>query len=646
MMGWFRRLLARDQPAGAPADGVAAAAAHVREGNRLLGSGRLGEAAERYQLAIEAAPQHADAHVNLGFVLIELNRANESLPVLRRAAELAAGSADAHYLLGTALQKVQQSAAAVPAFERALALKADFIVAHRDLAKALHDIGQQARAKAILQAAVAIDPRQPDLHLFLGNIALHEMELDVALGSYDHVLEIEPNHAVALSNKAQALLHLSDFDGAAAAARRAVAIDPSLHFARSNLLMTLSSDGHTSPSAYLEEARRYGEMVTPATPLPILQRSADASAATHRLRIGFVSADLHSHPVGFFLEGVLAHWDRGRQMDTIAYSNRAAQDALTGRLRSLFSDWHDISGLDDDAAARKIAADRIDVLVDLSGHTAENRLPVFARRAAPVQVTWLGYWASTGVPAMDWLIGDRASIPPEQREFFSESICYLPDTRLCFTAPAGDDIPAVAPPPVIANGYVTFGSFQRLTKLNDDVLVLWARVLQAVPGSRLRLQSKQMQDPTARRLLLERLQGAGLEPQRVDLVPASARLAYLADHSKVDILLDTFPHSGATTTCEALWMGVPTVTLAGSTLLARQGASLLGCAGLSNWVARDEAHYVGMAARHASDIGTLTRLRAGLRQQAAASPLFDAERFAARLQTALQALARGDMPTP
>lgn len=608
----------------------------------MLGNGRLEEAAARYRLAAEAAPHNADAHVNLGFVLLELNRPAEALPVLRQAAVLAPDSADAHYLLGTALAKLHQPAASVPAFERALALNGDFVAAHRDLAKALHDIGQHARAKALLHTAAALDPRSPDLYLFLGNIALHEMELDAALASYDRALAIEPKLAVALSNKSQALLQLSDFDGAAAAARRALALDPSLHFARSNLLMTLSSDGHTSPQAYLEEARRYGEAVTPATILSTVRRTGGLAGAGQPLRIGFVSADLHNHPVGFFLDSVLAHWDPRGKMDAIAYSNRAAGDELTARLKGRFSEWHDISSLDDDTAARKIAADRIDVLVDLSGHTAENRLPVFARRPAPVQVSWLGYWASTGVPAMDWLIADPVSVPPEQRGFFSESICYLPDTRLCFTAPGGDGVPEVATPPVVAKGHVTFGSFQRLTKLHDAVLTLWAQVLAAVPGSRLRLQSKQMQDPTARRQLLARLQRVGVDARRVELVPASARLAYLAAHAEIDILLDTFPHSGATTTCEALWMGVPTVTLAGSTMLARQGASLLGCVGLADWVARDEAHYVELAVRHAGDIDALACLRAGLREQAAASPLFDAGRFAAHLQAALRIMAGVD----
>jgi len=638
MMRWLERLLARNHPATEAADdGAAIAAAHVRDGNALLGKGRLDEAAMRYRLAAEAAPHNADAHVNLGFVQLELNRPAEALPVLSQAAVLAPDSADAHYLLGSALARLHRPAAAVPAFERALALKEDFVAAHRDLAKALHDTGQHARAKTLLNAATALDPRSPDLHLFLGNIALHEMELDAALASYDRALAIEPGLAVALSNKAQALLQLSDFDGAAAAARHALSLDPAMHFARSNLLMTLSGDGHTSPQRYLEEARRYGEAVTPATPLSTVRRRGGGSA-DRPLRIGFVSADFHNHPVGFFLDSVMAHWDRRRKMDAIAYSNRAAGDELTARLKGRFSEWHDISSLDDDTAARKIFADGIDVLVDLSGHTAENRLPVFARRAAPVQVSWLGYWASTGVPAMDWMIADPVSVPPEQREFFSESICYLPDTRLCFTAPSGDDVPSVAPPPAAARGHVTFGSFQRLTKLNDAVLALWAQVLMAVPGSRLRLQSKQMQDPTARRQLIERLQRMGVDAQRVELVPASARMAYLAAHAEIDILLDTFPHSGATTTCEALWMGVPTVTLAGSTMLARQGASLLGCVGLSDWVARDEAHYVELAVRHAGDIDALARLRSGLRERAAASSLFDAVRFAEHLQTALRTL--------
>lgn len=620
------------------------AAAHIKIGNALLDEGRFEDALQRYRQAILVDCMHVGAHVNLGFTLVQLGQMTEALAALRQALALDPKSHDAHYLIGTVLLSQHAFTTAIVHLEQAIALKPDLLVAHRDLGKVLHDIGQHERAKTVLHAGVAIDPQFADLHYFLGNIALQQMELDDALTSYDRALAIQPDYAAVHNNRAQVLLDLCEFGSAAAAARKALALDPSMHAARSNLVMTLSVDGHCSPEDYLVEARLYGELLMAQKGSVTSSRAAvnhvQTSTAARHLRVGFVSGDLRNHPVGFFLDNVMAFWDRSLGLEAIAYSNHPSCDELTARLKTRFSAWRDLSIMPDEAAARQIESDGIDVLVDLSGHTPENRLPLFARRPAPVQVTWLGYWASTGLPTMDWLLADPTSIPPDRRAHFTESIWYLPDTRLCFTPPAGAGVPPVSVLPARDAGYVTFGSFQRLTKLNDDVLALWARVMQALPESRLRLQSRQMQDRTARAHLLQRLQVAGIDAQRVQLVEASARLEYLAAHAEVDILLDTFPHTGATTTCEALWMGVPTLTLAGTTMLARQGASLLGCAGLADWIARDKDAYVAFAVRHASDLDTLGRLRASLREQVAQSPVFDAARFTANLQTALREISR------
>lgn len=634
-MNWLARLIKLDVAPATETAREATAAEHIRAGNALLDQGRLNEAAAKYRQAIEVDASSADAHVNLAFALIEAGRQDEALAPLGRAVALAPSSPDAHYLLGTVLQKELAHAAAIEHFERAIALKPDLLVAYRDLGKVLHDTGQHDRAKAALNAGLAVDARFADLHFYLGNVALHQMELDEALVSYRRALAIQPDYAVVHSNMAQVLLSLCDFEGAAATARRALALDPSMHFARSNLLMTLSSDARYSSDEYLAEARCYGELVTARLAPHKVDLLSGAKEPTHRLRIGFVSGDLRSHPVGFFLENVLAHWNSGLGMEAVAYSNHPAHDDLTARLKLRFNNWRDIWGLSDEAAAKLVASDGIDVLVDLSGHTAENRLPLFARRLASVQVSWLGYWASTGLPAMDFLLADPTSVPPEHRAQFTESIWYLPETRLCFTPPAGPDVPQVSDLPALRTGHITFGSFQRLTKLNDEVLRLWARVLHALPDSHLRLQSTQMKDPSARASLLQRLAAAGIETARVQLAPPGTRLEYLAAHAEVDILLDTFPHSGATTTCEALWMGVPTLTLAGATMLARQGASLLGCAGLPQWIATDDEDYVARATQHAGDLEALSRLRSGLRAQVKASPMFDGPRFAEQLQKAL-----------
>jgi protein O-GlcNAc transferase len=492
-----------------------------------------------------------------------------------------------------------------------------------------------------LRAGLEVNSQFADLHYFLGNIQLHLTESDEALASYRSALTIQPDHAGVLGNMAPAMLNLCDFQGAAAAARKALALNPQMHHARSNLLLALSGDANCSAEQYLAEARMYGQVLMAQTgPRRNAQvwttYPSDASASS-RLCVGFVSGDLRNHPVGYFLENVLAHWD-DVEMQTVAYSNHPSHDDLTVRLKERFGAWRDISGTKDEAAAKLIQSDRVDVLIDLSGHTADNRLPLFALRPTQVQVTWLGYWASTGLPAIDYLLADAISLPPDQRGQFTESIWYLPDTRFCFAPPSEAGFLEMSSPPAQRTGYVTFGSFQRLTKLNDDVLCLWARVLHAVPSSRLRLQSVQMKDGRARSQLLKRLVTAGIDAARVRLVEAGTRMEYLAAHSEVDILLDTFPHSGATTTCEALWMGVPTITLAGTTMLARQGVSLLCCAGLSDWVSSDAEDYVARAVRHANDLQSLARLRSGLREQVAASPLFDAARFTRALQTAVRSM--------
>lgn len=345
-----------------------------------------------------------------------------------------------------------------------------------------------------------------------------------------------------------------------------------------------------------------------------------------------------NHPVGFFLESILANLNSTR-FELVAYPTQSKEDELTARIKHYFYSWSPIAELGDEAVARKIYEDGIHILIDLSGHTAHNRLPVFAWKPAPVQVSWLGYLASTGVPGMDFILADPVSVPQPHREHFSEKVWYLPDTVNCLTPPAASAKLAITPPPSVRNGYITFGSFQNITKINDEVLALWGQIFHAMPQARLRFHSKQMNSPAVREQLQKRLAHFGIQPERVTIEGTiSSREDYLATHAEVDIILDSFPYPGITTTCEALWMGVPTLTLAGDTMLARQGASLLTCAGLEEWVARNKEEYVALALAQAADVNRLAQLRSGLRQKVLASPLFDAPRFAPHLEDALQGM--------
>jgi len=298
--------------------------------------------------------------------------------------------------------------------------------------------------------------------------------------------------------------------------------------------------------------------------------------------------------------------------------------------------WKPIYGKTDEAAANLIYEDGVHVLLDLSGHTSGNRLSMFGHKPSPVQVSWLGYFATTGLNEMDYLIGDPYVTPPKDDGHFTEKVWRLPETRWCFTPPDVDG--AIAKPPALKQGYVTFGCFNNATKINDEVVALWAKVLEAIPSSRLLLKTKQFRDQMARENIIQRFAAHGIDSKRISLEESEDRQKYFAAYNKIDITLDPFPFTGGTTSVESLWMGVPLVTLAGGSLISRQGVGVLMNAGLSDWVAADEEEYVAKAVLFASDLDKLASLRAGLRSQVLASPLFDAPRFARNFENALWAM--------
>ena len=460
---------------------------------------------------------------------------------------------------------------------------------------------------------------------------------------YGKALEIDPGYAEVHNNISHALVELGRPDQAVHSARRALELRPAYLAAYNNMLWAMLFLPGQPSGEYLAEAKHFGEKaLAAAVPFDAWhgdRRVATAPVERSHLRVGLVSGDFRVHAVGFLLEGVLPKL-RSAHLELIAYSMNPADDVLTERLKRHFSDWTSIVGLSDAEAARKIHADGIDVLIDLAGHTAHNRLAVFAWKPAPLQVSWLGYLASTGVPGIDYVLADAVSAPSALRMQFTEQVWHLPETFNCFTPPPS--VPAclgVTSAPALRNGFVSFGSFQRMNKINERVLSLWARILTACPAAVLRLQNAQLGDPLVRQRILNTLQRMGIDSDRVSLAGEIAkREDYLAAYADVDIVLDTYPYPGVTTTGEALWMGVPTVTLAGDTMLRRVGASVLTCAGLEQWVAWSDDEYVSLAVRQSLDLEGLARLRAGLRQKVAETALFDAGRFARQFEDALFAM--------
>lgn len=488
----------------------------------------------------------------------------------------------------------------------------------------------EAAAQAFRQA-IQIDPGRLEGYCNYGITLERRGEIVAASAQYRQALTLFPGAYPALDLLANASRLMGRQDECLDLRRRLVDTYPQDALALSNYLYELSYSTSVAPDDYRKALHRYGKLLAEAAQ-PFACWPWAASSVGRPLRVGLVSGDLNSHPVGYFLESTLRHY-AGERLTLVAYPTTDESDVLTERIRPCFTEWHPLTELDDAAAARKIYADQIDILVDLSGHTRNNRLPLFAWRPAPVQVSWLGYFASTGVVAIDYLLTDRNSVSQPLAEAFTEILWLLPETRLCFTPP-DIEVP-VSPLPALRTGHVTFGCFQSLAKINDAVLAAWGRILQRLPDARLRVQSMFLSFPTMDAEFRQRMTKAGIDVARVDLYGSTPRQRYLQAHAEVDIILDTFPYPGGTTTCEALWMGVPTVTLAGQTLLSRQGAALLSSAGLDDWVAARVEDYEEIAVSRARSLEGLAALRQQLRGQVSSSPLCDGVRFAKDLEEAL-----------
>ena len=612
------------------------APAHGHLGDALIEMKSFAEAITSLRRAIALAPQWPEAHCNLGYALQQSGQFEAALGCYQYALSLQPGIATVHNHLGSTFLKLGRIPDAEQSFRRAIELSPDFVAAHHNLGLLLAGSQQSDEAEACFRRAIELDAAYPPAYGGLATTLFKKGRVLDAEAYSRQALALVPFFVEAHKTLASALCAQGRYTEAETHYVEALRINPENFEAHSSLLFFYCHRDQGSSPRAREIAQQCSQLVTRHASRRMFKRWS-VDAAPERLRVGLVSGDLKNHPVGFFLESVLSRINRER-IELFAYPTNRKEDELTERIKPLFSRWtplHELSYFD---AAQTIHRDGLHILLDLSGHTAFNQLPLFAWQPAPVQASWLGYFATTGIAQMDYLLADPISVPPELRGQFTEEVWNLPETRLCFSAPQ-NDLP-VSPPPSLSHDYVTFGCFQNPSKINDDVLKLWSQVLARVPDSRLRLQAKPFGDPRFAEHFEGRCRAQGIDAQRLLITGESPREQYLAAHSEVDIILDTFPYPGGTTTCEALWMGVPTLTLAGDTMIARQGASLLTAAGLPEWVAGNEAEYVEKAVTLAGDLARLAHLRAELRQKVLASALFDATRFARHLEDALWGMWR------
>ncbi|MGY0715249.1 O-linked N-acetylglucosamine transferase, SPINDLY family protein [Azospirillum argentinense] len=568
----------------------------------LRGTGRWEEAAACYRRAVAALPDDAPIRSNLSCALADLDRLAEALAAVRVALSLSPDYADAWFNAGNLLKTERQPERALAAYRRALRLKPGMGGAHSNMGDVHRDLGESSRAVDCYRAAIQAQPDLPQPVVNLGEALKEQGRITEAIAVFQNGVERHPDLA---------LLH-------------------------SNLLFALHYTPWVPPEVIARAHAHWNERH--ARPLmPRNRRFASDRNPDRRLRVGYVSPDFRAHACAHFIEPLLREHDRGA-VEIFCYATSNHHDAITERMRSLADGWRSLTALDDAAAAALVERDRIDILVDLAGHTAHSRPLLFARKPAPIQVAWLGYPDTTGMTAIDHRLTDAVADPPGLTDaWHAERLVRLPKGFLAFQplrfVTARDE------PPALANGFVTFGSFNNAAKVTPEVMRVWSAILARVPSARLCLKSRAFGDAPTRERYLRQFAGNGVDPGRVDLLPPMDVIDHhLQAYDRIDIGLDPFPYNGTTTTCEALWMGVPVITLAGRHHVARVGASLLTRCGLTEFIATDEAGYIETAVALAGDTGRLAALRRGMTKRMERSALSDHRGFAAAVEAAYRAM--------
>jgi predicted O-linked N-acetylglucosamine transferase (SPINDLY family) len=599
---------------------------NLGEAYRLLG--KNAEALACYQRAIELNAAYPEALNGMGLVFKELGRFDEAVTCYRRTLTIKPDYAEAHSNLGVAIQAQGQLDQAVACFQRALQLNPDLHVAHSNLGGVLHAMGRYDEAIACYRRTLERNPHVAETHASLGAALRERGNVDDAIACHRQAISLKPMSGWAHNNLGVALKECGELDEALACHRRAIELSPDASDLHSNLLYTLHFSDAYDARAIHEEHRRWSERHAAPLEAAIRPHRNDRSPE-RRLRVGYVSPDFQVHPIGRFLLPLVEAHDH-RELEIYCYSSVRSPDTITERCQAAADVWRPTLGLSDPQLADAIRADQIDVLVDLTMHMARNRMLVFARRPAPVQVTYLAYCSTTGLKSIDYRITDPYIDPPGCDEsVYSERSVRLPETYWCYRPHC--PMPEATPLPARQTGQVTFGSLNNFCKMTVPTLTAWCRLLAAVPNSRLLLHARPgSHRDRVRRLLAEH----GVDPQRVDFADLAPMSAYLRLYQQIDIALDPFPYGGGTTTCDALWLGVPVVSLAGQTGVGRGGLSILSNVGLPELVARSVDDYVRIAADLAGDLARVADLRATMTARLQSSPLADTARFARHIENA------------
>jgi predicted O-linked N-acetylglucosamine transferase (SPINDLY family) len=627
--------------------------------------GMLAQASDLYDQILAVRPQHADAlHLrglidfqngdavaavarmraaiaqnanepryfyNLGTALMKLGERGEAAKQFRRVIERDPTNADAHGNLAAALGGLGDNDAAIASFRKAIALRPNDVGALCSLGTLLTLAGQFAEAVSVTARALELAPDDVQANNTMGSALQRDGRIDEAAVFFERATVRSPDDPTGWFNLADTMQARSRLDETIELYRRGLALEPQNALAHSNLLLALQYSPSLTPAHLFAEHRQFAQQFEPAGNAT----HANTPDPARRIRIGYVSADLRDHAVARFIEPILHHHDAG-QVAVFCYYNHYLDDATNARMRTAVQHWVPCLHLDEDQLAARIRADQIDILIDLSGHTAGNRLLTFARKPAPLQITFGGYPGTTGLAAMDYRISDALLDPVGVTEqFYTEKILRL-DSAVIYQPAAG--CPEVNPLPALSGAPFTFACLNNLIKITPCAIAAWAQILIRKPDARLMLGN--LQDPPLRTRLLASFAAEGVGPERLVLLPKMALLDYLATYHRIDLALDTFPYTGGTTTNDSLWMGVPVLTLAGQTAVSRSTAAAMEGAGFPQFVTDSQAQYIETALKLAADLAGLDAVRQSIRARLAANTLKDPVALTRNLEALLRGIWR------
>jgi protein O-GlcNAc transferase len=597
-------------------------------------TGRPDVAAALIGRAIGLQPGNAELHSNLGMALQAAGRLPEAVAAHQQAARLAPDHAEVHFRLGVACQAAGRPNEAVTAYRQALSIDPRRREARNNLGTAYDALGRFDEAISAYRLAIELEPDYVAGYYNLGRALHAKGEVDAAAESFRKVIALDPGHVAAHNGLGNCDKDCGRIEEAIACYRKAADLDPSKSDWRSNVIYTTHFQANCEPMNILAESlewdRRFGQPLKAGR-----RRHGNDREPERRLRIGYVSPDFNRHVVGRSIAPLLREHDRAHS-EIFCYADVLAPDAVTNRLRSCADGWRDIAGVSDEEAEEMIRADGIDILIDLTAHMARNRLRLFARKPAPVQATYLGYCSTTGLEAMDYRLSDPHLDPPgSDLGCYRERTIWLPRTYWCYD-PSGP-APDISALPAARNGFVTFACWNNLAKASADAVTTWMAILRRTAPSRLRLHAPAGH---VREQLRRRAEEHGVASDRVEFVGMQSWERYMESYGQVDVGLDPFPYAGGVTTLDALWMGVPVVSLSGRLAVGRGGRGILTNVGLPELAAESPEQYVELAVRLAEDLPRLSALRASLRERMARSPLCDSKGFARDFEAACRTMWR------